>query len=111
MMKNYTWPTSPCRRCVRRRHEIFSKNTYFQKILDKVHRKSLPSEWAREFFAPRGTRCEPSPACGRGRGEGLVPAQHRIFEGGTTDNEGKTFVGADLGVRPSYKRRNHYGDL
>src|SRR6185436_550643 len=40
--KNYTWPTSLCRKCVRL-HEIFL-NT-----VDNVHRKSLPSEWAREL--------------------------------------------------------------
>src|SRR6476660_617138 len=38
--KNYTWPTSLCRKCVRL-HEIFL-NT-----VDNVHRKSLPADWAR----------------------------------------------------------------
>jgi hypothetical protein len=25
-MRNYTWPTSLCRRCVRQRHKIFLKS-------------------------------------------------------------------------------------
>jgi hypothetical protein len=44
------------------------------------------------FMIQGALRCEPSPACGRGKGEGLVPAQRRIFKGG--HEEPKVFVGA-----------------
>jgi hypothetical protein len=42
---------------------------------------ALPSEWGREFFELKNAQCEPSPACGRGKGEGLVPTLRCIFEG------------------------------
>jgi hypothetical protein len=50
---------------------------------------ALSHQNGRGNFSIQGaTQCEPSPACGRGKGEGLVLVEHRIFQGGHEEHEG-----------------------